>query len=887
MKHTPKTIYLKDYKPSDYLIDSVKLDIQLQPTRTKVKAQLQMRPNPEVHSKSKSKRKYLQLDGEHLELQRLAVNRKKLDPSAYKVSKKGLKILQSFSEPFTLDITTLCDPENNKSLSGLYRSQGVYCTQCEAQGFRRLTYYLDRPDILAEFTTRIEAEQKTNPILLSNGNPVEMGPARKKGWRYAVWYDPHPKPSYLFALVGGDLACVTDHFKTKSGREVELRIYVEPGKEDRCKWAMDSLKRSMRWDEKRFGLEYDLDVFMIVAVSDFNMGAMENKGLNIFNDKLILARPDTATDNDYIAIESVIAHEYFHNWTGNRITCRDWFQLCLKEGLTVFRDQEFTSDLRSRIVKRIQDVRLLRTHQFPEDAGPLAHPVRPDAYMEINNFYTATVYEKGAELCRMLFIMLGQQGFRKGMDLYFARHDGEAATVEDFIQAMEDANSYDLTQFMYWYHQAGTPQLLCKYQYNKRTQTASLDFHQVSPKTPGQVTRKPLHIPIKLAMLDDTDQNIPLELDDNVTFEDNLFHLKSYKDKVVIKDLSARPIPSVLRGFSAPVELNLDLSDDDLEFLMAKDSDLFNRWQAAQDYSIRILSQHLARKTNRKQIKNAKRFADAVGQTLQATDLEDAFKAEFLRLPSEADIAGHIGSNIDPHAIHMARKQLLDMIAQELNDLLWQIYKTSNNRGRYTPTAKSVGKRSLRNMALALLGGLQTPDSLQLAENHYYVAKNMTDQMAALTVLSDAITDVREDVFDHFYETWKDDHLVIDKWFMLQAISSHHNTLERMKELRQHPKFSIKNPNKVRALFGAFTQGNPQHFNRLDGQGYMFVAEAILEIDRFNPQIAARLSNAFRSWKILEPKRRHLAKQQLEHIMKDKKLSKDTYEIVSRTLGES
>ncbi|MEM7619008.1 MAG: aminopeptidase N [Pseudomonadota bacterium] len=883
MKRSAKTIYLQDYTPPHYLIDTVQLDISLQPTKTKVKSKLRIRPNPIVQGK----REPLFLNGENLTLERVKVSGKTLPKKDYRVSKAGITFLREFQRPFTLEITTHCNPDENKALSGLYRTRNVYCTQCEAQGFRRITYYLDRPDVMAIFTIRIEAKASDTPVLLSNGNLVDSGAAGKAGYHYAVWHDPHPKPCYLFALVGGKLSFVKDTFQTRSKKDIDLRIYVEPGKEDRCDWAMQSLKRSMRWDEKRFGLEYDLDIFMIVAVSDFNMGAMENKGLNIFNDKLILASPDTATDTDYAAIESVIAHEYFHNWTGNRVTCRDWFQLCLKEGLTVFRDQEFTADVRSRIVKRIQDVRLLRTHQFPEDAGPLAHPVRPEAYIEINNFYTATVYEKGAELCRMISIMLGQKGFRGGMDLYFERYDNQAATVENFIQSMEEANDVDLSQFMLWYKQAGTPQVLCKFSYNKRRKEVEIDFHQVCPKTPGQVSKKAQHIPIKLGLIDSAGHDLDLPDTTDDMFANGIFHLKSHKQKVVFENITERPVPSLLRDFSAPVEFNLELSDSDLEFIMGHDSDLFNRWQAAQDYAVQILLQHIKTSSQHKKIKKGSHFAKILAQTLKDDHLEEAYRAEFLRLPSETDLARQLGNNINPDAVHAARKCLLDTITTDLKALLIEIYETNSMRGRYTQTAKSVGKRALRNMALTLLGGLQNSETQALAKTHYDISKNMTDKIAALSVLSDSETDIHNDVFDDFYQTWKDDHLVVDKWFMLQAISSRTDAFERVKELKKHPKFSIKNPNKVRALLGAFTQANTKHFNRPDGQAYDFIAQIILEIDRFNPQVAARLSNSFRSWKTLEPNRRKLAKEQLETIVKDKKLSRDTYEIVSRTLGHS
>jgi aminopeptidase N len=569
---------LKDYAPPDFLIEEVELDFALDPKATRVAAKLRFRPNPKAAAGGRP----LVLDGESLALQSLALDGKRLAPNDYALKETSLTIPSVPTRPFTLEIVTLCDPDANTALSGLYRSRGTYCTQCEPEGFRRITFFLDRPDVLAVYTVRIEADRATTPVLLSNGNPIAQGDIAGTGRHFAIWHDPFPKPSYLFALVGGDLACVPDSFITKSGRNVALGIYVEPGKEDRCGWAMESLKRAMRWDEERFGLEYDLDVFNIVAVSDFNMGAMENKGLNIFNDKLVLARPDTASDADYASIEGVIAHEYFHNWTGDRVTCRDWFQLCLKEGLTVFRDQEFTGDTRSGPVERIAAVRMLKTHQFPEDAGPLAHPVRPASYIEINNFYTATVYEKGAELCRMLQTLLGREGFRRGLDLYFERHDGEAVTVEDFVAAMADASGRDLGQFLLWYTQSGTPELACSLDYDAHAKIARLAVSQVIPPTPGQTKKEPMLIPLKVGLIGANGDELPLKLDGGAALSDGLLEVTAREQVFEFRDIPSPPTPSLLRGFSAPVRLTTSLDPDQIEFLMMHDSDPFNRWQAAQ-----------------------------------------------------------------------------------------------------------------------------------------------------------------------------------------------------------------------------------------------------------------------------------------------------------------
>ena len=601
---TPRPILLKDYRPSNYLIDTVLLDVSLDPKRTRVRARLKVRRNPVWPGNPGP----LRLDGETIELESLRLDGRQLGPREHEVTDKELVIPHVPAHPFTIETVTYCNPEANKALMGLYLSRGVYCTQCEAQGFRRITYFIDRPDVLATYTTRIEADRSEAPVLLANGDPLERGTLDGGKRHYAVWKDPHPKPSYLFALVGGNLASYASDFTTASGRKVDLRIYVEPGKEGRCAWAMDSLKRSMRWDEERFGREYDLSVFNVVAVSDFNMGAMENKGLNIFNDALILASPETATDASFSAIERVIAHEYFHNWTGNRITCRDWFQLCLKEGLTVFRDQEFCAEMRSPTVERIRDVRTLKAAQFPEDAGPLAHPVRPSRYIEINNFYTSTVYNKGAELVRMIQTLLGREGFRKGMDLYFERHDGQAATVEDFVACFEDANGRDLQQFMTWYSQAGTPELVCQLKYDQRAKTADLTVEQVLPPTPGEAKKKPLHIPVRLGLLGSNGQDLPLTLASGERLEDGVIEVRKRAETFRFRDVPTAPVPSLLRGFSAPVNLTIELSDRDLEFLMANDSDLYNRWQAAQDYATRVMIAGVAGHPRRQAARQAQRI---------------------------------------------------------------------------------------------------------------------------------------------------------------------------------------------------------------------------------------------------------------------------------------
>ncbi|MGI9408166.1 MAG: aminopeptidase N, partial [Hyphomicrobiaceae bacterium] len=713
---------------------------------------------------------------------------------------------------------------------------------------------------------------------------VENGTVFGTKRHYAVWHDPHPKPSYLFALVGGNLKSIASTFTTMTGRKVDLRIYVEPGKEDRCAWAMDSLKRSMKWDEKRFGREYDLDVFMIVAVSDFNMGAMENKGLNIFNDKLILASPETATDANYEAIESVIAHEYFHNWTGNRITCRDWFQLCLKEGLTVFRDQEFSADERSRAVQRIADVRTLKSHQFPEDAGPLAHPVRPSRYIEINNFYTATVYEKGAELCRMIQTIVGIDGFREGMDLYFERHDGEAATIEQFLTCFEDATGEYLTQFARWYEQAGTPELIGDFDYDPDQQTASLKLSQVIPPTPGQVNKKPHHVPVRVGLLAGDGSDMPLTLQNGEPVEDGVLHLTRREQTFRFTDIPEQPVLSLLREFSAPVNIGLEQGDRDLEFLMANDSDLFNRCQAAQTFATRNILEMVEGIRQGKRIQRGTAFAKALVHSILDENLEPAYRALFLSLPGEGDLARQIGNKVDPDAIQTARNRLRRLIGRNLRDELLSLYREHKASGPYKPNAKSVGRRSLRNAALSLLAADHSDDSLARVVRHYKSATNMTDQTAALAILSNHDTDERDRAFANFYRRWKNDHLVIDKWFSLHAMAGTPSTVDRVAELKSHDLFSLTNPNKVRALIGAFAMSNPAQFHRKDGRGYELVADTVIELDDVNPQIASRLVSAFRTWKTLETGRQRIASRELRRIARKKNLSPDVFEIVSKTM---
>ena len=870
-------IRLKDYRPPDWLVDTVLLDVSLHPTAARVRATLSLKPNPNGAAAP------VVLDGDGLSLVSLKLDGAALPADSYVATPENLTIPQPPNGPFTLVIETVVDPSANTQLSGLYRSSGTFCTQCEAEGFRRITYFPDRPDIMAVYTTRIEANKAEAPVLLSNGNLIESGEIAG-GRHFAIWHDPHPKPSYLFALVGGDLACVEDHFVTMSGRNVALRIYIEHGKEGRCGYAMDSLKRSMRWDEQVFGREYDLDIFMVVAVSDFNMGAMENKGLNVFNDKYVLASADTATDGDFAQIEAVIAHEYFHNWTGNRITCRDWFQLCLKEGLTVFRDQEFSSDMRSRPVKRIADVRGLRAAQFIEDAGPLAHPVRPETYKEINNFYTATVYEKGAELVRMVQTLIGREKFRAGMDLYFARHDGEAATVEQFIQCFSDASARDLTQFMRWYSQAGTPEVTVSGRFDETRSTYTLDCKQIVPPTPGQPSKEPMIIPLSLGLVGKDGRDLALTLSNGTPGGKHIV-LREQSARFEFSGIAERPVLSINRGFSAPIRLVTDLDANDLGFLAAYDRDPFNRWQALQTISTRLLIDNVTALRAGQPIRSDDKLMRALATTLEDAALEPAFIALALVLPGEGDIAREIGHDIDPDAIFRARAALRAEIGERLGPALTAAYERMTVLGPYSPDAQSAGRRALRNVALDLLAATGKPSAIARAARQYEAADNMTDRMAALATLSLHDVPERKNALADLYARYALDALVVDKWFSLQAMIPQPDTLDNVRALTSHPAFSMANPNRVRALVGAYAQANATQFNRPDGAGYDFVADTVLSLDPKNPQISARLATAFRTWRTLESGRRAKAETALKRLKGTANISRDLADIVERALA--
>ena len=842
---TGKTIRLKDYSAPEYTVDTVYMTVSLDPMNTVIATKT-------VYNRA-SKTKPgtpLILDGDELDFVSAKLDGVALGNNSYKVSEGGFELLAPpENDTFELEITTRCKPDENTKLMGLFQSSGMFCTQCESEGFRRITYFLDRPDVLAVYTTRIEGVQQDLPFLLGNGNPVEHG-GLPDGRHYAVWHDPHPKPSYLFALVGGSLDFVAETFATMSGRKVELKVYVEKGKKDRAHYAMDALIRSMKWDEEVFGREYDLDVFNIVAVSDFNMGAMENKGLNVFNDKFVLADPETATDEDYARIEAIIAHEYFHNWTGNRITCRDWFQLCLKEGLTVYRDQEFSSDMRSRAVIRIAEVRLLQAHQFPEDSGPLAHNVRPESYKEINNFYTATVYTKGAELVRMIATILGQKGFRKGMDLYFTRHDGEAAQVEDFLKAFEDANDVDLSQFALWYSQAGTPRLTVSASYDRAKKTCSLEIEQSLAATPGQSRKKLMHIPVRFGLIGKDGKDLSYSRTTGGQVDNHVIQLTRRTSKLTFHGLNERPVISLLRDFSAPVILDFNQSKNDLAFMARHDVDLFNRWQAMQSLAMQNLIAGTKATQSGKPVKVDEKFLQILSDTAHDDALEPAFRALALTLPTEAEIGRTQGKNIDPDAIHSARQILLKALGKAFgNSLVGQI-EALETPGEYSPSVEPAGKRALKNVLLSLGINSGNKDASAIAINQFETASNMTDRAAALTMLAHNSKDKKtaDQVLSNFFDMFSHDPLVIDKWLTIQATIPGNATLKRVQQLIKHEAFSLSNPNRTRSLIGAFVAGNPTGFNRLDGKGYDFFATVTLELDKINPQVAARMLKSLRGW---------------------------------------
>lgn len=877
-----QAIHLKNYKTPDFRINSVDLDINLHPTQTHVTSIMNITRQKNVTADTP-----LILDGDELKLNSIKVNGKELQDEDYTETPTELTIHSlPKAATFEVQIETEINPTANTKLMGLYRSGGNYCTQCEAEGFRRITYFLDRPDVLAVYTTRLEADKKEAPVLLGNGNLVKKGIAGK-GRHYAIWHDPHPKPSYLFALVGGDLGSVHKPYTTMSGKKVKLGIYVEKGKEDSTDYAMDSLVRSMKWDEEVFGCEYDLDVFNIVAVSDFNMGAMENKGLNIFNDKYVLGNSNTATDADYANIEGIIAHEYFHNWTGNRITCRDWFQLCLKEGLTVYRDQEFSSDERSRPVKRISDVRGLKAAQFPEDAGPLAHPVRPETYREINNFYTATVYQKGAELIRMLATILGDQKFKKGMDLYLKRHDGDAATIEEFLKCFEQAAKTDLTQFALWYSQAGTPHLNVSSGFDKAKQNFTLEFEQVTPSTPGQKRKQPVYIPQRIGLIGaDGKDMIPTKVV-GADYVDGVLHLTKRKQKIVFSGIEERPVLSLNRGFTAPIEIDYRQSPSDLAFLAANDTDSFSRWQAYQNYATKLLIAGYKAILAGKTIKIDAKFLEISKDILEDETLEPAYRTTVLSLPSEGDLAQAINKNVNPDAIAKSVATLSKAIGKTFEPVRKSVLITLKGSSEFSASAEEAGKRSLRGLVMSYAVIARSKSALKEIVKDYETSNNMTDRFNALRTIVHHHPNKadREKVLADFYKRYHDDHIVLDKWFAVQASKPGSSTITIVRKLMKHDDFTFHNPNRFRSLLGVFAMGNQSAFNAANGKGYMLMADALIKLDKINPQVTARMLTAFRSYRVLEPSRRKLAEAALMKIENSGDLSRDTADILGRTLA--
>ncbi len=856
----PTTIYLKDYQAPEFSVPKIDLVVELEDKLATITATLSMVRNGE-HSNA------VELDGEKMTLCSVKLNGELLENNQYQLETERLIIPTELSE-FELEIVTQSEPRLNTELSGLYQSSGNFCTQCEAEGFRRITYFPDRPDVLSEYTVTVVADKATCPVVLSNGNLLETGDD-KNGRHWAKWHDPHPKPSYLFALVAGDLDNISDTFETLSGNTVTLNIYTQSHNIDKCEHAMSSLKNSMTWDEQIYGREYDLSIYNIVAVDDFNMGAMENKGLNIFNSKYVLADQQTATDTDYEGIESVIGHEYFHNWSGNRVTCRDWFQLSLKEGFTVFRDQEFSADMGSRAVKRIRDVQVLRAYQFKEDAGPMAHPIRPDSYQEINNFYTVTIYNKGAEVIRMLHSLLGEKAFRRGTDLYFDRFDGQAVTTEDFVQCMEQANAVELAQFRHWYTQSGTPIVTAKTSYTDGT--FSIELEQSCPATPGQETKQPFEIPIKVALFYENGEKAA----------EQTLSLTQVSQTFEFDNLDERPILSILRDFSAPIKLNIERDINDLASLIKVDDNGFARWEAMQELSLNLMLPA---------IKDGKLNDDDYSVLLSAfKDLianhpeDKAIFAEMLTLPSASYMVGLV-QPINPLKVAQVRRQCVTRLARDLESQFHAIYANANQQTDFSLSAQAMAERSLKNRALSYLVATDQAAYHALASHQYHMADNMTDRLAAFTALVHSNYPERQFLIDGFYHRWQDQALVLDKWLSIQATQPHEQALDNVIVLSDHPAFSINNPNKVRSLIGAFT-ANMSSFHQPSGAGYAFIADKIIELNAINPQIAARLAGCFNNWRAHDEPYKGLMLAQLERINQTENLAKDLTEIVGKAIN--
>jgi len=886
LDHQSKTIFLKDYTAPDYVVDTVELTFELGEDLTRVVSVLQLKRNTSANAP-------LELDGEQLELGAVRIDGRQLDTTDYVVTDTSLMIPQ-VSDSFCLEIETFIKPQENLSLEGLYKSSGNFCTQCEAEGFRKITYYPDRPDVMAIFTTTIIADKALYPVLLSNGNPVESGNFDDAGddtggdsRHWVRWHDPHRKPCYLFALVAGDLAFIEDSYTTMSGKDVLCRIYVQAHNIDQCDFALASLKKSMQWDEQTYGREYDLDVYNIVAVDDFNMGAMENKGLNVFNSKYVLARPETATDTDFINIEGVIGHEYFHNWSGNRVTCRDWFQLTLKEGLTVFRDQQFTADMNSAAPKRIDDVNILRTAQFAEDRGPMAHPIQPASYQEINNFYTVTVYNKGAEVIRMIHTLLGKAGFRAGMDLYFERHDGQAVTTEAFVTAMEDASGVDLSQFRLWYSQAGTPHITVEEAYDASTGRYQLELSQHTAATPGQDSKQPFHIPVRVALLDEKGESMSFTVDGDHSGIGSdeysaVLNLKQQQQTYSFEGIPEKPVISILQGYSAPVALEFERSDEELAFCMAHENDEFNRWEAGQQLSTRLIIDMVARVNASMPLELPDFYIDACRKTLNDTATDKALIARALTLPSLSYI-GEQMEVIDVDAIHAAREFIHQHLACSLAEDFSRVYE-SNRQEYYHLNPQAMAERFLKNQALAYL--MYTPEQgQQLSREQYDAAGNMTDQMAAFRCLVHHETAVADDIIERFYQQWKDDNLVIDKWFTVQATVPHESAKQRVLTLFEHKDFDIRNPNRLRSLLGAYCSANPICFHSQDGTGYRLLGQYIEDLDSINPQIASRLCVPLTRWRRYNELRQQMMRSELQRLSALQGLSRDVSELVEKSLA--
>lgn len=881
---TPQTIFLKDYAPSDYLISTIHLTFDLDDTNTQVTSKMEVKANYDM---SAGKRDMF-LNGEELTLNKILVDGVELSSDKYEFVDEGL-ILKEVKENFNLEIHNTINPEANKALDGLYKSGSIFCTQNEPEGFRRITYFIDRPDIMAVYTTKIIADKKKFPILLSNGNPTNSGDL-EDGKHFVEWLDPFVKPSYLYALVAGDLGLVKDEFTTMTGRKIDLEIYVDKGNESKCGHAMESLKNSMKWDEEVYGREYDLDIYMIVAVDAFNMGAMENKGLNIFNSAYVLADPKTATDSNFFGIEGVIGHEYFHNWTGNRITCRDWFQLTLKEGLTVFRDQEFSSDMNSRVVNRISNVQSLKARQFVEDAGPTAHPIKPSSYIEINNFYTMTIYEKGAEIIRMIHTLLGPEGFRKGTDKYFELFDGQAVTTEDFIHSMSVANdNYDFSQFSNWYHQAGTPDIDIKTSYNEEKSEYSITLTQSCRPTPGQTEKKPYHMPFAIGLVDKDGNDFALKLKEVFTaqpqIEDNILHLTQESETFTFTGIDHEPVPSFNRGFSAPVNLKSDRSLNDYVYLMAHDNDEFNRYESAQALAKSLMICLIKDSANGVELKLDAPYTEAYGKLIKDGSLDNSFKALALGIPSEGML--HQSQEIvDFENTHKVRNFVISTLAKTYEKEFAEIYKSLAVEKEYALTPEAMGERGLKNMVLNFLLTTDNPEYEKWCYDQFNNASNMTDEYASLVMLIHNDSKYSDEVISKFFTKWKHETLVMQKWLTAQSSAPGDKTLSRVKELLSNEVYDKSVPNLVRSLVGTFT-GNSVEFHSKSGEGYKFITDQIIDIDKLNPQMASRLAGSFKDYKRLPSDLKALVKESLERILAEKSISRNVYEIVSKTHADS